>query len=145
MDGLTTYIHMPSHLAPSQHCEAIMASMSWALKSRDRLLAILVATSTLTLLLVPWSTTQVFAKHDPHPPLLGYLPLHDWLSFFRSALSCSIALSWHLHHLLVTSIKMRYEDWDVLLFPRDCGIPFREFGVTCQVVQDTGKKMLPYA
>ncbi|RSL74442.1 hypothetical protein CEP53_000317 [Fusarium sp. AF-6] len=31
---------------------------------------------------------------------------------------------------------MRYEDWDVLLFPRDCGIPFREFGVTCQVVQD---------
>ncbi|KAH7274888.1 hypothetical protein B0J15DRAFT_556761 [Fusarium solani] len=32
---------------------------------------------------------------------------------------------------------MRYEDWDVLLFPRDCGIPFREFGVTCQVVQDT--------
>ncbi|KAM0425539.1 hypothetical protein ACHAPT_009331 [Fusarium lateritium] len=32
---------------------------------------------------------------------------------------------------------MRYEDWDVLLFPRDCGIPFREFNVTCQVVQDT--------
>ncbi|WAO84898.1 Hypothetical protein NCS54_00212800 [Fusarium falciforme] len=32
---------------------------------------------------------------------------------------------------------MRYEDWDVLLFPRDCGIPFREFGVTCEVVQDT--------
>ncbi|KAI8723081.1 hypothetical protein NCS52_00163100 [Fusarium sp. LHS14.1] len=31
---------------------------------------------------------------------------------------------------------MRYEDWDVLLFPRDCGIPFREFGVTCEVVQD---------
>lgn len=40
---------------------------------------------------------------------------------------------------------MRYEDWDVLLFPRDCGIPFREFGVTCEVVQDTGKKMLPDA
>jgi|SRR5688572_28636348 hypothetical protein len=35
---------------------------------------------------------------------------------------------------------MRYEDWDVLLFPRDCKIPLREFQVACHVVQDLGGK-----
>ncbi|PHH93068.1 hypothetical protein CDD83_1353 [Cordyceps sp. RAO-2017] len=31
---------------------------------------------------------------------------------------------------------MRYEDWDVLLFPRDCKIPIKEFKVACHVVHD---------
>ncbi|KAK5991775.1 hypothetical protein PT974_07809 [Cladobotryum mycophilum] len=32
---------------------------------------------------------------------------------------------------------MRYEDWDILLFPRDCKIPIKEFKVACHVVHDT--------
>jgi hypothetical protein len=33
---------------------------------------------------------------------------------------------------------MRYEDWDVILFPvgRDCKTPFKEFKVACHVVHD---------
>jgi hypothetical protein len=33
---------------------------------------------------------------------------------------------------------MRYNDWDVLLFPtgRDCKTPFKEFRVACQVIPD---------
>ncbi|KAM5368504.1 hypothetical protein ACJZ2D_009481 [Fusarium nematophilum] len=32
---------------------------------------------------------------------------------------------------------MRYEDWDVLLFPRGGGVPFKEFRIICGVVLDT--------
>ncbi len=34
---------------------------------------------------------------------------------------------------------MRYEDWDVLLFPsgRECRVPMKEFKVACNVVPDT--------
>ncbi|KAL7629606.1 hypothetical protein AAE478_001128 [Parahypoxylon ruwenzoriense] len=32
---------------------------------------------------------------------------------------------------------MRFEDWDVLLFPRDCKIPIKEFKTNCHVVHDT--------
>ncbi|OAQ87697.1 NADH dehydrogenase (ubiquinone)-like protein [Purpureocillium lilacinum] len=31
---------------------------------------------------------------------------------------------------------MRYQDWDILLFPTDCKIPIKEFKVTCHVVHD---------
>lgn len=34
---------------------------------------------------------------------------------------------------------MRYEDWDILLFPRDCKVPFKEFKVACSVVHDIGR------
>lgn len=34
---------------------------------------------------------------------------------------------------------MRFEDWDVLLFPRDSKIPMKEFKTNCHVVHDTGK------
>ncbi|KAF7561416.1 hypothetical protein G7046_g2725 [Stylonectria norvegica] len=33
-------------------------------------------------------------------------------------------------------ITMRFEDWDILLFPRDCKIPLKEFKVACHVVHD---------
>ncbi|KAF7542266.1 hypothetical protein G7Z17_g11726 [Cylindrodendrum hubeiense] len=32
---------------------------------------------------------------------------------------------------------MRYEDWDILLFPRGCEVPMKEFKVACHVVHDT--------
>ncbi|KAL6886369.1 hypothetical protein HDV57DRAFT_388057 [Trichoderma longibrachiatum] len=31
---------------------------------------------------------------------------------------------------------MRFEDWDVLLFPRDCKVPMKEFKVACHVIHD---------
>ena len=34
---------------------------------------------------------------------------------------------------------MRYEDWDILLFPKDSKIPFKEFLTSCHVVNDVGK------
>lgn len=34
---------------------------------------------------------------------------------------------------------MRYEDWDVLLFPKDSKIPLKEFKTQCHVVHDNGK------
>ena len=34
---------------------------------------------------------------------------------------------------------MRYEDWDILLFPRDGKVPLKEFKVACHVVHDKGK------
>ncbi|UKZ53971.1 hypothetical protein TrVGV298_007775 [Trichoderma virens] len=32
---------------------------------------------------------------------------------------------------------MRFEDWDILLFPRDCKVPVKEFKVACHVIHDT--------
>lgn len=34
---------------------------------------------------------------------------------------------------------MRYEDWDILLFPEDCRVPVKEFKVACHVVHDAGE------
>jgi hypothetical protein len=34
---------------------------------------------------------------------------------------------------------MRYEDWDVLLFPLDCKVPLKEFKAACHVVHDLGR------
>ncbi|PTB66888.1 hypothetical protein BBK36DRAFT_1168406 [Trichoderma citrinoviride] len=31
---------------------------------------------------------------------------------------------------------MRFDDWDVLLFPRDCKVPVKEFKVACHVIHD---------
>lgn len=33
---------------------------------------------------------------------------------------------------------MRYEDWDILLFPRGCKTPVKEFKAACNVVHDAG-------
>ncbi|KAL7935497.1 hypothetical protein V8C35DRAFT_299625 [Trichoderma chlorosporum] len=32
---------------------------------------------------------------------------------------------------------MRFEDWDILLFPRECKVPVKEFKVACHVIHDT--------
>lgn len=39
----------------------------------------------------------------------------------------------------IVFLTMRYEDWDVLLFPsgRDARVPLKEFKVHCHVVPDT--------
>ena len=34
---------------------------------------------------------------------------------------------------------MRYEDWDVLLFPGNSNVPFKEFGAVCKVVRDQSR------
>ena len=31
---------------------------------------------------------------------------------------------------------MRYQDWDILLYPKDCEVPFKEFKTTCFAVQE---------
>lgn len=36
---------------------------------------------------------------------------------------------------------MRYQDWDVILFPESSNIPFQEFRTACFCAQDPG--MLP--
>lgn len=33
---------------------------------------------------------------------------------------------------------MRFDDWDILLFPRDCKVPVKEFKVACHAIHDTG-------
>jgi len=33
---------------------------------------------------------------------------------------------------------MRYQDWDILLYPKDCEVPFKEFKTTCYTVQEGG-------
>lgn len=38
---------------------------------------------------------------------------------------------------------MRYNDWDVLLFPGDSIVPFKEFRVNCHLVHDTGEEVSP--
>lgn len=46
------------------------------------------------------------------------------------------------YHSIRTSIeisKMRYQDWDVLVFPDVCKIPLQEFKTSCHVVPDPGK------
>ena len=30
---------------------------------------------------------------------------------------------------------MRYQDWDVLLFPEACHVPFKEFKTTCYALR----------
>ncbi|PTB39371.1 hypothetical protein M441DRAFT_70505 [Trichoderma asperellum CBS 433.97] len=32
---------------------------------------------------------------------------------------------------------MRFDDWDILLFPRDCKVPVKEFKVACHAIHDT--------
>ncbi|KAG5926474.1 hypothetical protein E4U42_003273 [Claviceps africana] len=39
-------------------------------------------------------------------------------------------------------VTMRYEDWDILLFPKDCKVPLKEFKVSCHVVQDAESRQL---
>jgi hypothetical protein len=35
---------------------------------------------------------------------------------------------------------MRYQNWDVLMFPQElCKIPVQEFKTSCQVIQDPGE------
>ena len=34
---------------------------------------------------------------------------------------------------------MRYEDWDVLLFPQGSKVPMKEFKTNCHVIQDAGQ------
>jgi hypothetical protein len=36
--------------------------------------------------------------------------------------------------------KMRYQNWDVLLFPDLSKIPLQEFKTSCSVIQDPGKR-----
>jgi hypothetical protein len=38
---------------------------------------------------------------------------------------------------------MRYQDWDVLVFPELSKIPLQEFKTSCQVIQDPGKYIFP--
>jgi hypothetical protein len=33
---------------------------------------------------------------------------------------------------------MRYQDWDILLYPKGCDVPFREFKTACYAVQEDG-------
>jgi hypothetical protein len=40
---------------------------------------------------------------------------------------------------------MRYEDWDILLFPEDRRVPMKEFKVACHVVHDAGTSGEPGA
>lgn len=35
--------------------------------------------------------------------------------------------------------RMRYQNWDVLVFPDQCKIPLQEFKTACQVIQDPGE------
>lgn len=41
--------------------------------------------------------------------------------------------------------KMRYQNWDVLLFADQFKVPLQEFKTTCQVIQDPGKNAVPPA
>jgi hypothetical protein len=34
---------------------------------------------------------------------------------------------------------MRYDDWDVILFPKDSPVPVQEFKTACYHAQDTSK------
>jgi hypothetical protein len=34
---------------------------------------------------------------------------------------------------------MRYQNWDVLVFPDQCKVPLQEFKTACQVIQDPGE------
>ncbi len=39
----------------------------------------------------------------------------------------------------ISPVKMRYQNWDVLIFPDLSKIPFQEFKTSCSVIQDPGK------
>lgn len=56
-------------------------------------------------------------------------------------LTCLFILSFpYCSYLIPTPpVKMRFEDWDVLLFPRDSKIPMKEFRTNCHVVHDNGE------
>jgi hypothetical protein len=37
------------------------------------------------------------------------------------------------------SVTMRYDDWDVILFPKDSPVPIQEFKTACYHAQDSSK------
>jgi hypothetical protein len=39
--------------------------------------------------------------------------------------------------------KMRYQDWDVLLFPEGSKVPIQEFKTQCHVTRDLGETLQP--
>jgi len=39
--------------------------------------------------------------------------------------------------------KMRYQDWDVLLFPEGSKVPIQEFKTQCHVTRDLGETLPP--
>lgn len=70
------------------------------------------------------SVSTLPSRFSVHPLSL---PSYHFGSFFARSLS---------QH---APVNMRYEDWDILLFPQGCEVPMKEFKVACHVVHDPGE------
>jgi hypothetical protein len=72
----------------------------------------------------------------------SFHPRHDRLpSDYILVRSCITHIILHLHQTHHRSPQsepgaMRYQDWDILLYPKGCDVPFREFKTACYAVQD---------
>lgn len=78
-----------------------------------------------------------------------FLPTLMWLSFqLTSSLPLPLPLplpilfypihvTFYIHYIFWT-VKMRYENWDVLLFPATSKAPIQEFKTQCFVTRDRG-------
>lgn len=64
------------------------------------------------------------------------------LSPSRIGISLSLSVSPNPSHILLQlhpPLKMRYENWDVLLFPGASKVPIQEFKTQCFVTRDRGQ------
>jgi hypothetical protein len=82
-----------------------------------------------------WRATATHLRlHRPRPPTLLWVCLAPSSLLRRQAL----VSAFHIRIASFGSVKMRYEDWDVLLFPAGSKVPLKEFKTSCHVITDHG-------
>ena len=77
------------------------------------------------------------AEYSPHLLPHHYILVHRWLHGIARAPFFTYI---HRKHSDPTSKPdaMRYQDWDILLYPKNCEVPFKEFKTTSYAVQEGG-------
>lgn len=89
-------------------------------------------------------TTGGLPQFLPHTPglkpdfLLQLLDNAEKQFLQSTCCTCELTLLKHpllTHYKLITITSMRYQDWDVLLFPGESKIPIQEFDTKCQVLE----------
>lgn len=71
-----------------------------------------------------------------HTSIYSYLSLSRLMKRLDS---CAVRCSASSLFIRCQHYSMRYQNWDVLLFPGDSRIPIQEFNTACHVITDQSK------
>lgn len=102
------------------------------------------AVSTITLiprLAPPTLAAPADLTRTAYTPAAGFLQHSETApgSSLPTPVFLEAFVKFNCHH----DVSMRYEDWDILIFPRGSKTPVREFKTACHVVPDLGVSSSP--